>query len=180
MRGATLSVTSLVRRVYYFNPRTPCGVRRENLIKRKEKTIFQSTHPMRGATLGKKIFRDGKLISIHAPHAGCDCGFIQKNKRFSDIPLFFSFAAPFRPHIGRENRRSSRIFGARLPSGPSNKPQTRRRPPENARSSPKLRCEPLCGLMNASPSHYRMSGSSGRYACLQPKCSILHSYFFPR
>ena len=32
----------------------------------------------------------------------------------------------------------------------------------------------------ACSSHYRIIGSSGRYVCLQPKCSILLSYFFPR
>ena len=56
----------------YFNPRTPCGVRQESVQDSIESQIFQSTHPMRGAT-----FRDRSLvriifISIHAPHAGCD------------------------------------------------------------------------------------------------------------
>lgn len=111
---------------------------------------------------------------------GCDCGFIQKNKRFSDIPLFFLL-----------RRRSGRTLGAKTDvqaaysahACQAARPTNRRsgaQPPENARSSPRFRCEPLCDLMNASPSHYRMSGSSGRYACLQPKCSILLSYFFPR
>ena len=29
-------------------------------------------------------------------------------------------------------------------------------------------------------SHYKIIGSSGRYVCLQPKCSILFSYFLPK
>ena len=79
-----------------FNPRTPCGVRphpREALFNR---LLFQSTHPLRGATSRMwHIFpRAGKFqsthplrgatiksamrytytsISIHAPLAGCDC-----------------------------------------------------------------------------------------------------------
>ena len=34
-----------------FNPRTPCGVRRIKCIDYLASNIFQSTHPMRGATL---------------------------------------------------------------------------------------------------------------------------------
>ena len=42
-------------------------------------------------------------------------------------------------------------------------------------SSYKYPCEPIQILMYASASLYRISGSSGRYVCLQPKCSILSS-----
>ena len=55
-----------------FNPRTPCGVRplRESAQTAGEK--FQSTHPMRGATIVVDYVRDRRPISIHAPLAGCD------------------------------------------------------------------------------------------------------------
>ena len=56
----------------YFNPRTPCGVRR---IHTSHGTIirgFQSTHPLRGATSDTKGHFACPLISIHAPLAGCD------------------------------------------------------------------------------------------------------------
>ena len=102
----------------YFNPRTPCGVRLlSQLLCRQDQAIsihaphagcdpfktvrserlllFQSTHPMRGATSpsGMRLTRrsnfnprtpcgvrrsmpdydaDNLPISIHAPHAGCD------------------------------------------------------------------------------------------------------------
>ena len=36
---------------YNFNPRTPCGVRHWNFAKPAIKSRFQSTHPLRGATL---------------------------------------------------------------------------------------------------------------------------------
>ena len=36
--------------------------------------IFQSTHPVRGATLGGWACDGGTVISIHAPRAGCDFG----------------------------------------------------------------------------------------------------------
>ena len=56
----------------YFNPRTPCGVRRVLLRYLIVYNIFQSTHPLRGAT-GKFAFLRGSVyISIHAPLAGCD------------------------------------------------------------------------------------------------------------
>ena len=56
-----------------FNPRTPCGVRLDNGVKSYIDTqLFQSTHPLRGATirLVNRIIRFA--ISIHAPLAGCD------------------------------------------------------------------------------------------------------------
>ena len=34
--------------------------------------IFQSTHPVRGATINDHETRLQLLISIHAPRAGCD------------------------------------------------------------------------------------------------------------
>ena len=36
------------------------------------KHLFQSTHPMRDATIQRLIFTVCRLISIHASHAGCD------------------------------------------------------------------------------------------------------------
>ena len=56
----------------YFNPRTPCGVRQNLALLCRLLSTFQSTHPMRGATSGREISIHGVLISIHAPHAGCD------------------------------------------------------------------------------------------------------------
>ena len=35
-------------------------------------TSFQSTHPVRGATLGVMDVGDSTVISIHAPREGCD------------------------------------------------------------------------------------------------------------
>ena len=56
----------------HFNPRTPCGVRLRPLNQSLKNIIFQSTHPMRGATLPPKQMDLMQDISIHAPHAGCD------------------------------------------------------------------------------------------------------------
>ena len=79
----------------YFNPRSPCGERRERRIKfRAVRSIsihapragsdrlqailcagargFQSTLPVRGATAHHANACNGKPISIHAPRAGSD------------------------------------------------------------------------------------------------------------
>ena len=56
----------------HFNPRTPCGVRlfyRSNIPSCQK---FQSTHPLRGATRGRGSSPHPRIISIHAPLAGCD------------------------------------------------------------------------------------------------------------
>ena len=94
MRGATLGADHGNDGGCDFNPRTPCGVRRGKNSTSTRRGLFQSTHPMRGATIifvqcvpqlsfqsthpmrgatpivktnGTQI-----VISIHAPHAGCD------------------------------------------------------------------------------------------------------------
>ena len=73
------------------------------------------------------IFRFTTGISIHAPRMGCDCGFIQKNKRFSDIRSIFSFTsaenrifdakaavqAAYSAHARQTTRPINRIFGAK-------------------------------------------------------------------
>ena len=59
---------------WYFNPRTPCGVRRKRGRSLPERSEFQSTHPLRGATQVVNVLFFHVLISIHAPLAGCDRG----------------------------------------------------------------------------------------------------------
>ena len=56
----------------YFNPRTPCGVRRSARPGISRSRSFQSTHPLRGATVSYDRVKDSLKISIHAPLAGCD------------------------------------------------------------------------------------------------------------
>ena len=80
-----------------FNPRTPCGVRlkdgtpcmvvdlfqsthplrgatRPQAGPKMVPCIFQSTHPLRGATSNCCVHYGFSEISIHAPLAGCDRG----------------------------------------------------------------------------------------------------------
>ena len=69
----------------YFNPRAPCGARRNGRVAPIGPRGFQSTRPMRGATLqeGKQAY--GSNISIHAPHAGRDLRSRSKTRRNSDF-----------------------------------------------------------------------------------------------
>ena len=56
----------------YFNPRPPCGGRRIKHCLIPAPARFQSTPPVRGATLLKWGLRHRPCISIHAPRAGGD------------------------------------------------------------------------------------------------------------
>ncbi len=60
------------RPLRYFNPRAPCGARRNASAHRRGGTEFQSTRPVRGATDERKAFVATVKISIHAPRAGRD------------------------------------------------------------------------------------------------------------
>ncbi len=57
-----------------FNPRSPCGERPVSDIDPELGIEFQSTLPMRGATLHEPHAVGAVRISIHAPHAGSDLG----------------------------------------------------------------------------------------------------------
>ena len=56
----------------YFNPRAPCGARPIRRLKGSTPPIFQSTRPVRGATLKAGKITPAQKISIHAPRAGRD------------------------------------------------------------------------------------------------------------
>ena len=56
----------------HFNPRTPCGVRHCLRQCCNRRCSFQSTHPLRGATISSSFIAARSNISIHAPLAGCD------------------------------------------------------------------------------------------------------------
>ena len=95
MRGATYSPRLCSPYLPHFNPRTPCGVRQQPvagvalvmlisiraphagcdvspITMTAPPMIFQSAHPMRGATIHHGHMAQRRLISIRAPHAGCD------------------------------------------------------------------------------------------------------------
>ena len=72
--GVRLIRAAIVEAVKYFNPRTPCGVRQASPSPAPLSPAFQSTHPLRGATLKCIHGPVTQVISIHAPLAGCDLG----------------------------------------------------------------------------------------------------------
>ncbi|EFT83506.1 hypothetical protein HMPREF0620_0511 [Parascardovia denticolens DSM 10105 = JCM 12538] len=94
MRGATQTDQGPVTKSRHFNPRSPCGERRispclmpvnrrfQSTLPLRGATIvdsghsssssFQSTLPLRGATHQYQLGKDGDKISIHAPLAGSD------------------------------------------------------------------------------------------------------------
>ena len=91
--GCDLCYSCYKKLVFYFNPRTPCGVRLQGGIFSVYYRVFQSTHPMWGAT-GFVVWLMVKTkISIHAPHVGCD----QKNFKILGVVLTISIHAP---HVG--------------------------------------------------------------------------------
>ena len=104
-----------------FNSRTPCGVRQLSIRLSYVLLSFQFTHPVRGATQHSSygIYRiasfnsrtpcgvrlDGlavgvcvKLVSIHAPRAGCD----QKKLATLQSSIKFQFTHPVRGATTRQ------------------------------------------------------------------------------
>ena len=98
----------------YFNPRAPCGARPIQAIAKRFNVSFQSTRPVRGATLRKRRYLRRIDISIHAPRAGRDR--IGRNTllRSSD----FNPRAPCGARRRRSTTRLFRIyFNPRAPCG---------------------------------------------------------------
>ena len=89
MRGATRPFLWRRWSGLYFNPRPPCGGRPLAGKILALRSGFQSTPPMRGATLCSKESADRPGISIHAPHAGGDDKpnrLLDKLKEFQSTP----------------------------------------------------------------------------------------------
>ena len=72
MWGATMMYVESGVTIASFNSRTPCGVRLTQLTAKRDKLQFQFTHPMWGATVTKLPSIAMQMVSIHAPHVGCD------------------------------------------------------------------------------------------------------------
>ena len=62
-----------------FNPRAPCGARLKQISTELDRTPFQSTRPVRGATQERQRPQVQPAVSIHAPRAGRDL-FVALNK----------------------------------------------------------------------------------------------------
>ena len=94
----------------YFNPRSPCGERRNAPQRNTMTNTFQSTLPVRGATNVRNVHcahffqfqstlpvrgatrmmleaQQGKAISIHAPRAGSDSSVARTAKNSTSISI---------------------------------------------------------------------------------------------
>ena len=98
-----------------FNPRAPCGARRQRPKHQTLECLFQSTRPMRGATISYPSMRTHLTISIHAPHAGRD-------KEKSEVVFLHNRISIHAPHAGRDcclglPSRRGKYFNPRAPCG---------------------------------------------------------------
>ena len=200
-RGATWSTFSFCQRRLHFNPRAPRGARlwadRHGVavaaisihaplagrdpaaLKRSTPSSYFNPRAPRGArprppTRGGS----GGEISIHAPLAGRDAA----------LPGLYCRSGNFNPRAPRGARQQMctkityifalihkrNTFSCQTPSVRALSKKL------SGRFSHKIRCEPPCKTLCAAAPHYTISVPSGRYVCLQPKCSILLSYFFPK
>ena len=79
-----------------FNPRAPCGARLPLCIHALPLRTFQSTRPVRGATIHRRVSEHARHVSIHAPRAGRDTYAILCTSR--------STVSIHAPRAGRDNR----------------------------------------------------------------------------
>ena len=99
-----------------FNPRSPCGERRENGREcGKGGKIFQSTLPVRGATILLCFVASMFYISIHAPRAGSDIAFRIGSRILVVISIHAPRAGSDAPSCQRRSGRS--YFNPRSPCG---------------------------------------------------------------
>ena len=75
MRGATGGRARLTHSTFYFNPRTPCGVRRSEIAPCWSSRYFNPRTPCGVRHAVQRLMDYAVQISIHAPRAGCDNGF---------------------------------------------------------------------------------------------------------
>ena len=80
----------------------------------RNRLLFQSTHPLRGATYAAVVFQDRFSISIHAPLAGCDGG----HRNRAQLHLHFNPRTPCGVRQrGRRPRQAAINFNPRTPCG---------------------------------------------------------------
>ena len=115
-----LSILFLLRR-RYFNPRSPYGERLSALITSLGEVIFQSTLPLRGATVSTGSADCAPVISIHAPLTGSD----QRLLVCKPLPFYFNPRSPYR---GGPIYKSKRTYIGLFSSTPSLRGATRPKP----------------------------------------------------
>ena len=99
----------------YFNPRTPCGVRPKTTCGALWRALFQSTHPMRGAT--QIVIRwDLEIIDFN-PRT--PCGVRHQNDTEALAELIFQSTHPMRgaTESALRKARQQNNFNPRTPCG---------------------------------------------------------------
>ena len=66
----------------HFNPRTPCGVRRKGSHSGSDRTLISIHAPHAGCDAAAPDDLVIIFISIHAPHAGCDYHIVNVHRQF--------------------------------------------------------------------------------------------------
>ena len=100
--------------LFNFNPRTPCGVRRPHLYAASPSIVFQSTHPLRGATISSSSI--ASPFVYFNPRTPCGVRHIFFFNRFAFC--IFQSTHPLRGATACRSRRSSlRHFNPRTPCG---------------------------------------------------------------
>ena len=89
--GMRLSWIRRLSRQKHFNPRTPYGMRLTHRYDLPNTFLFQSTHPLRDATVSEIVSAGCSEISIHAPLTGCD---VRSGVR-SSRPQYFNPRTPY-------------------------------------------------------------------------------------
>ena len=97
-----------------FNSRTPGGVRLSGCNKLEEVSMFQFTHPGRGATPINSSHSRGGGVSIHAPREGCD--YTELLRELREIAFQFTHPGGVRLRPGNLARSAS-SFNSRTREG---------------------------------------------------------------
>ena len=98
--------SSSVKSMFYFNPHSPCGERLPHFQLLERLQLFQSTLPMRGATVFRYKPHGNFQISIHTPHAGSD--YLHFNLKF-----FFAISI-HTPHAGSDSILTSKPHNPKI------------------------------------------------------------------
>ena len=113
LAGSDPSRTLFPARLFYFNPHSPCGERlRDRTGLSMDVLTFQSTLPLRGATLDSSRTPRSSMISIHTPLAGSDA----LPSPSSTCPSKFQSTLPLRGATRRvHHRRAKRSISIHTP-----------------------------------------------------------------
>ena len=123
--GATLVHRDGAGQYHNFNPRAPCGARRQGSRQRWIACLFQSTRPVWGATTSSRSESSCSRISIHAPRVGRD-GMTQYQPEYtyqfqSTRPVWGATSKGCRDTAGHRRFQSTRpVWGATARDGCGN------------------------------------------------------------